>query len=102
MFRSRMARSVPITGGLADRSRDWRVPVDGVLCGYGRGRGRTVSGDLIGGTGWSPGDVIYSVHGAPVSTHPALRTSDKYKPGFPPMFQIERCSRLMFVAVELE
>ncbi len=59
--------------------------------------------DLTSGTGLQPGDVIYSVDGAPVSTIPALRKKlDEYKPGDAPVFQIERSSRLMFVPVELE
>ena len=59
--------------------------------------------DLTSGTGLQPGDVIYSVDGAPVSTIPALRKKlDEYKPGDAPVFQIERSNRLMFVPVELE
>jgi serine protease Do len=59
--------------------------------------------DLTSGTGLQPGDVIYAVDGSPVSTIPALRKKlDEYKPGDAPVFQIERSSRLMFVAVELE
>lgn len=59
--------------------------------------------DLTSGTGLQPGDVIYSVDAFPVSTIPALRKKlDEYKPGDAPVFQIERSSRLMFVAIELE
>ena len=59
--------------------------------------------DLSSGTGLQPGDVIYSVNGSPVSTVDALKKKlDEFKPGASIVMQVERSSRLMFVALELE
>jgi serine protease Do len=59
--------------------------------------------DVTNGTGLRPGDVIYSVDGAPMATVAALRKKlDEFKAGDIPVLQIERSGRLMFVAVELE
>jgi serine protease Do len=59
--------------------------------------------DLTSGTGLQPGDVIYSVNQAPVSTVEALRKKvDEFKPGDEVAMQIERSGRLMFVAIEIE
>lgn len=59
--------------------------------------------DVASGTGLQPGDVIYSVKGAPVTTVPVLRKKlDEYQRGDTPVFQIERSGRLRFVAVEME
>jgi serine protease Do len=59
--------------------------------------------DFTSGTGLQPGDVIYSVNKAPVSTVEALRKKiDEFKTGDEVAMQIERSGRLMFVAVVLE
>ncbi len=59
--------------------------------------------DLTSGTGLQPGDVIYSVNGAPVSTVEVLRKKlDEFKSGDSIVMQIERSGRLMFVSLELE
>ena len=58
--------------------------------------------DFTNGTGLQPGDVIYSVNGSPVSSIAALkRKLDEFKSGDTIVMQIERSSRLLFVAVEL-
>jgi serine protease Do len=59
--------------------------------------------DLTSGTGLQPGDVIYSVNRAPVSSVQALRKKvDEFKPGDEVAMQIERSGRLMFVTIEIE
>lgn len=59
--------------------------------------------DLSSGTGLQPGDVIYSVNGAPVATVEALKMKlDGLKPGDSVVMQIEHAGRLMFVSTELE
>jgi serine protease Do len=59
--------------------------------------------DLASGTGLKPGDVIYSVNAAPVSTVAALKSKiDEFKAGQEVVIQIERSGRLMFVTLELE
>ena len=59
--------------------------------------------DFTSGTGLQPGDVIYSVNRAPVSSVEALRKKiDEFKTGDEVAMQIERSGRLMFVAVVLE
>jgi serine protease Do len=59
--------------------------------------------DLTTGTGLQPGDVIYSVNQAPVSTVEALRKKvNEFKPGDEVAMQIERSGKLMFVAIEIE
>jgi serine protease Do len=59
--------------------------------------------DLASGTGLQPGDVIYSVNQAPVSSVDALRKKvDEFKPGDEAVMQIERSGRLLFVTVEIE
>jgi serine protease Do len=59
--------------------------------------------DFTTGTGLQPGDVIYSVNTAPVSSVEALRKKvDEFKPGDEVVMQIERSGRLMFVTVEIE
>lgn len=59
--------------------------------------------DLNSGTGLQPGDVIYSVNGAPVATVDALKNKlEGIKPGASVVMQIERSGRLMFVSTELE
>jgi len=59
--------------------------------------------DLSSGTGLQPGDVIYSVNGAPVGTVDALKSKlAEFKPGDSIAMQIERSGRLMFVPIELE
>ncbi len=59
--------------------------------------------DLSSGTGLQPGDVIYSVNGAPVSTVEALKKKlQEFKSGDSIAMQIERSGRLMFVSLELE
>lgn len=59
--------------------------------------------DISSGTGLQPGDVIYSVNGAPVATVDALKKKlEGVKPGDSVVMQIERSGRLMFVPVELE
>ena len=59
--------------------------------------------DFTNGTGLEPGDVIYSVNNVPISSVAALkRKLDEYKFGDVVAMQIERSSRLMFVAVELQ
>ncbi len=59
--------------------------------------------DLTSGTGLQPGDVIYSVNQAPVTTVEALRKKvNEFKPGDEVAMQIERSGRLMFVAIEIE
>jgi serine protease Do len=63
----------------------------------------STSTDLTSGTGLQPGDVIYSVNGAPITTVEALRKKlDQYKSGDSVVMQIERASRLLFVPIELE
>jgi serine protease Do len=59
--------------------------------------------DLTSGTGLQPGDVIYSVNKAPVTTVEALRKKlDQFKPGDEVAMQIERSGRLMYVSIEIE
>jgi len=59
--------------------------------------------DVSSGTGLQPGDVIYSVNGAPVGTVEALKKKvEEFKPGDSIAMQIERSGRLMFVSIELE
>ena len=59
--------------------------------------------DLTSGTGLQPGDVIYSLNQAPVSTVEALRKKvDEFKPGDEVAMQIERSGRLIFVSIEIE
>jgi serine protease Do len=59
--------------------------------------------DFTTGTGLQPGDVIYSVNTAPVSSVESLRKKvDEFKPGDEVVMQIERSGRLMFVTVEIE
>jgi serine protease Do len=59
--------------------------------------------DFTSGTGLQPGDVIYSVNGAPVGTVESLRKKvDEFKTGDEVAMQIERSGRLMYVAVVLE
>jgi len=59
--------------------------------------------DFTTGTGLQPGDVIYSVNAAPVSSVESLRKKvDEFKPGDEVVMQIERSGRLMFVTVEIE
>jgi serine protease Do len=59
--------------------------------------------DLTSGTGLQPGDVIYSVNQAPVSTVEALRKKvDEFKPGDEVAMQIERSGRLIYVSIEIE
>jgi serine protease Do len=59
--------------------------------------------DLTSGTGLQPGDVIYSVNTAPVSSVAALRKKvDEFKPGDEVAMQIERSGRLMYVSIEIE
>ena len=59
--------------------------------------------DLASGTDLKPGDVIYSVNGAPVSTVQALKNKlNEFKAGQEVVMQIERSGRLMLVTLELE
>jgi serine protease Do len=59
--------------------------------------------DLTSGTGLQPGDVIYSVNKAPVSSVEALRKKvNEFKSGDEVAMQIERSGKLMFVAIEIE
>jgi serine protease Do len=59
--------------------------------------------DLTSGTGLQPGDVIYSVNLAPVSSVQALRKKvSEFKPGDEVAMQIERSGKLMYVAIEIE
>ena len=60
--------------------------------------------DLSSGTGLQPGDVIYSVNGDPMTSISALKQRlDEFKPGEPPpVLQIQRDEKLMFVVIELE
>jgi len=59
--------------------------------------------DPASGTGLKPGDVIYSVNGAPMCTVEALKKKlDEIRPGDSIAMQIERSGRLMFVSIELE
>ncbi len=63
----------------------------------------STAADFTTGTGLQPGDVIYSVNTAPVSSVEALRKKvDEFKPGDEVVMQIERAGRLMFVTVEIE
>ena len=53
--------------------------------------------------GLQPGDVIYALNGAPVSSVEALRSAlGAIKPGDAAILQIERDAKLMFLEVELE
>ena len=59
--------------------------------------------DLNSGTGLQPGDVIYSVNGAPVATVDALKKKvDELKSGDAVVMQVERSGRLMYIPVEIE
>jgi serine protease Do len=59
--------------------------------------------DFTNGTGLEPGDIIYSVNNVPVTSVAALKAKlDEYKFGDVVAMQIERSSRLMYVAVELQ
>ena len=59
--------------------------------------------DLESGAQLQPGDVIYSINGAPMATIDAFKKKlDEFKPGSPIVMQIERSGRLMYVPIELE
>jgi len=61
------------------------------------------AGSPYSGAGLDPGDVIYAVNGAPVTSVAALRQAlDKLKPEDPLVLQIERENRLMYLDLELE
>jgi len=61
------------------------------------------AGGSLYSTELNPGDVIYAVNDAPVTSVAALRQAlDKVKPTEPLVLQIERDSRLAYVALEIE
>jgi serine protease Do len=63
-------------------------------------RGATASYE---GQGLQPGDVIYELNGTPVVSLEMLKTLLKdVKSGDPLVFQVERSSKLRYVAIELE
>ena len=66
--------------------------------------GVVVAASMFGSQGGlQPGDVIYALNGAPVSSVEALRSAlGAVKPGDVAILQIEREARLMFLEVELE
>ncbi|HKW96327.1 MAG TPA: trypsin-like peptidase domain-containing protein [Bryobacteraceae bacterium] len=61
------------------------------------------AGSSYSGAGLKPGDVIYSLNGAPVTSVAALRQAlDQRKADDPTVLQIERDGKLMFLDLELE
>jgi hypothetical protein len=63
-------------------------------------RGATAASE---GQGLQPGDVIYELNGTPVVSLEMLKTLLKdVKSGDPLVFQVERSSKLRYVAIELE
>jgi serine protease Do len=59
--------------------------------------------DLTSGTGLQPGDVIYSVNQAQITSVDALKKKlDEFKAGDEVVIQIERSGRLLFVPAEIQ
>ena len=100
-----LAIAVPITlsnattplVGLVDTAVIGRLG-DAALIG-----GVAVAASMFGSQGGlKPGDVIYALNGAPISSVEALRSAlSAIKAGDAAILQIERDARLMFLEVEL-
>jgi len=71
--------------------------------GYGLVVAAGSASDLESGAQLQPGDIIYSLNGAPMGTIDAFKKKlDEFKSGSSIVLQIERSGRLTYVPIELE